>query len=98
EVLRPRHEGAPPLQPALLPEAGTEGRMNAAVATAATARPPLWRRLLGFNVLTGIVLGIVGFYLGWWLGHQIHAPSLAFFADTGQNDIALMFGYIGFTI
>jgi cytochrome c oxidase subunit I len=65
---------------------------------AAAARPPLWRRLIGFNVLTGILLGIVGFYVGFWLGHQVHAESLAFFADTGQNDIALMFGYIGFTV
>jgi cytochrome c oxidase subunit 1 len=62
------------------------------------ATPPLWRRLIGFNVLTGIVLGIVGFYFGWWLGHQIHASGLAYFADTNQNDLALMFGYLFFTI
>ena len=49
-------------------------------------------------MLTGIVLGVVGFYLGWWVGHQIHATSYAYFADTGQNDIALMFGYLFFVI
>ena len=62
------------------------------------ATPPLWRRLIGFNVITGILLGIVGFYFGWWLGHQIHAASLAYFADTNQNDLALIFGYLFFTV
>jgi cytochrome c oxidase subunit 1 len=55
---------------------------------------PLWRRLIGFNLLAGIVLGIVGFYFGWWLGHQIHAESLDFFDDTNQNDVALLLGYL----
>ena len=41
----------------------------------ATAAPPR-RRLIGFNLLSGIVLLIVGFYFGWWLGHQIEAESL----------------------
>ena len=63
---------------------------------------PLWRRLVGFNLLSGIVLLIVGFYFGWWLGHQIEAESLDFIEDTNQNDVALMFGYlfavIGFLI
>ena len=60
-----------------------------------TATPgPLWRRLIGFNLLSGIVLMVVGFYFGWWLGHQIHAESLEYFADTNQNDIALMLGYV----
>jgi cytochrome c oxidase subunit 1 len=63
-----------------------------------TAPRPLWRRLVGFHLGTGIVLGVAGFYIGWWLGHQVHAESLDFFDDTGQNDIALMFGYIGFTV
>jgi cytochrome c oxidase subunit 1 len=57
-----------------------------------------WRRLLGFNLLTGIVLGVIGFYFGWWLGHRIHAPTLDFIDDTGQNDIALMLGYIFFVV
>ena len=38
--------------------------------------------------------GVVGFYFGWWLGHQIHAESLDFFDDTNQNDVALMLGYL----
>jgi cytochrome c oxidase subunit 1 len=52
------------------------------------------RRLIGFNLLSAIVLGIVGFYFGWWLGHQIHAESLDFIAETEQNDVALMLGYV----
>jgi len=63
-----------------------------------SAARPMWRRLLGFNLLTGIVFGIVGFYVGWWIGHQIHATSIAYFADTGENDIALMLGYLLFTV
>jgi len=60
------------------------------------------RRLIGFNLLTGVVLGVVGFYVGWWLGHLVKAPSLDYFGDTGQNDIALFVAYftgvIGFLV
>jgi hypothetical protein len=52
------------------------------------------RRLIGFNLLTGLVLGFGGYFLGWWLGHRIHGPSIAYFADTGQNDIALFIAYL----
>ena len=40
------------------------------------------------------MLGVVGFYVGWWLGHQITGPSIAYFGDTGQNDIALFVAYL----
>jgi cytochrome c oxidase subunit 1 len=63
---------------------------------------PLWRRLIGFNLLTAVLLGIGGWYLGWWLAHQITAPSLDYFGDTDQNDIAVFMGYffgvVGFLI
>jgi cytochrome c oxidase subunit 1 len=65
--------------------------------TERTARTPL-RGLIGFNLLTGILLGIVGFYFGWWLGHRIHFTGYAFVADTGQNDIALLLGYLFFVV
>src|SRR5689334_22592524 len=29
---------------------------------------PVWRRLIGFNLLAAVVLGIAGWYLGWFLG------------------------------
>ena len=32
---------------------------------------PLWRRLIGFNLLTAVILGVGGYYLGWFIGHQI---------------------------
>jgi cytochrome c oxidase subunit I len=60
------------------------------------------RRLIGFNLLSGVVLGVVGFYVGWWLGHLVKAPSLDYFSDTGQNDIALFVAYftgvVGFLV
>jgi len=61
----------------------------------APAARPLWRRLLGYNLLTAVLLGIGGWYLGWYLGHHVAsgAASIAYFADTGQNDIAVLMGY-----
>jgi cytochrome c oxidase subunit 1 len=60
------------------------------------------RRLIGFNLLSGVVLGVVGFYVGWWLGHLVKAPSLDYFSDTSQNDIALFVAYftgvVGFLV
>ena len=52
------------------------------------------RRLFGFNLLSAVVLGIVGFFAGRWLGRQITSPSIDYFGDTGQNDIALFVGYL----
>jgi cytochrome c oxidase subunit I len=51
------------------------------------------RRLIGFNLLTAVILGVVGFYVGWWLGHLFDAESIDYFEDTGQNDIALFIAY-----
>ncbi|HET7743977.1 MAG TPA: cbb3-type cytochrome c oxidase subunit I [Gaiellaceae bacterium] len=62
-----------------------------------TSRSPV-RRLLGFNLLSAVVLGAVGYYVGWWLGHQIHATSLDYFGDTSQNDVALFLAYFVGTI
>ncbi|HZO62740.1 MAG TPA: cbb3-type cytochrome c oxidase subunit I [Gaiellaceae bacterium] len=56
------------------------------------------RRLLGFNLLTGIVLGVGGLYLGWYGGHWLvdglGAKSLGYFGDTDQNDVSLFLAYI----
>jgi cytochrome c oxidase subunit 1 len=59
-----------------------------------TAQRPLWRRLVGFNLLTAILLGIGGWYLGYFLGHHITGPSISYFGDTDQNDISVFLGYI----
>jgi cytochrome c oxidase subunit 1 len=67
--------------------------MSAISATPQMQRP-LWRRMLGFNLLTGIVLGIAGYWIGYWIGTLIHAPSLDYYGDTGQNDIAILLGYL----
>ncbi|HET7759787.1 MAG TPA: cbb3-type cytochrome c oxidase subunit I [Gaiellaceae bacterium] len=80
--------------------------MSDVPATAPAQHPvhgrPLWRRLIGFNLLTAVLLGIGGWSLGWWLAHQITAPSLDYFGDTDQNDIAVFMGYffgvVGFLI
>jgi cytochrome c oxidase subunit 1 len=53
------------------------------------------RRLVGFNLLTGIVLAVAGYLLGGWLGDRIAAaPSLAYTAETGENDVSLVLGYL----
>ena len=49
-----------------------------------------------------MLLGIGGWYLGWYVGHQITGPSIDYFGDTDQNDISVFLGYafgvIGFLI
>jgi cytochrome c oxidase subunit 1 len=59
------------------------------------ATQPGWRRLLGFNLLTGIVLAIVGWLIGDWIGGLIHTPSVAYYKlGTGVNDISVLLGYL----
>jgi cytochrome c oxidase subunit 1 len=59
------------------------------------ARQPMWRRLLGFNLLTGIIGAIIGWLIGDAIGTAIHAPSLAYFTlGTGVNDIGVLLGYL----
>ncbi|MGA2455650.1 MAG: cbb3-type cytochrome c oxidase subunit I [Solirubrobacteraceae bacterium] len=79
--------------------------MSATSAAAAAPQPiraPLWRRLLGFNLLTAVILGVAGYYLGWWIGHLINGPSFEYETATDENDVALLLGYtfgvIGFLI
>jgi cytochrome c oxidase subunit 1 len=74
----------------------------AAVSTPAPASRPLWRRLIGFNLLTAVLLGIGGYYLGWFIGHQIKGSSFHNQVPSSENDVALLlayfFGVIGFLI
>jgi cytochrome c oxidase subunit I len=74
-----------------------------AIAVTAPAKRPVWQRLIGFNLLTAILLGIGGWFLGYFIGTRIHAPSLDYFTTTaGENDIAIFLGYffgvVGFLI
>ena len=66
------------------------------------SRPPVWRRLVGFNLLTGIILGAIGYWLGYLIGSGIHGAGLAYYDDVGQNDVAVLLGYflgvVGFLV
>jgi cytochrome c oxidase subunit 1 len=66
------------------------------------APTPLWRRLVGFHLGTAVILGILGYALGRWLGDQITAPSLEYTSESGENDVSLALGYfvglVGFLI
>ncbi len=64
---------------------------------------PLWRRLIGFNLLTAVILGVGGYYLGWWIGHLVtDTKSFEYTADIDENDVALLlayfFGVVGFLV
>ena len=69
---------------------------------AAVAPEPTWRRFFGFNLFTALALGIAGWFVGYVIGENIHGAGLEFYADTGQNDVAIMLGYfcgvIGFLV
>ena len=49
---------------------------------AAVPSKPWWHELLGFNLLTGVILGIGGWYVGWFGAHAIVGPSIDYFGDT----------------
>jgi len=75
-----------------------------AIAVSAPARRTGWGRLLGFNMLTGIVLGIAGWFIGYSaIGPHIHGADIAYYpTESGQNDIGVMLGYflgvVGFLV
>ncbi len=77
--------------------------MSTIAVSQSLARPPLWRRLIGFNLLAGIVLGIIGYLIGYWIGDRFTGAGLAYYAtEAGQNDIAILLGYflgvVGFLV
>jgi cytochrome c oxidase subunit 1 len=53
------------------------------------------RRLVGFNLLTGVILGVVGWYVGWFGAHAISAASIDYFGDVDYNEISIFLAYIG---
>jgi cytochrome c oxidase subunit 1 len=74
----------------------------AAPALPAEGRP-LWRKLLGFNLLTAVALGVGGYYLGWFIGHHVNSgKSFEYQQATDENDVSLLlayfFGVAGFLI
>jgi cytochrome c oxidase subunit 1 len=79
--------------------------MSTATMTETEATPPsrpLWRRLIGFNLLSAVLLGIAGYYFGWFIGHLIDGKSFEFQEAIDENDVALLLGYffgvVGFLI
>src|SRR5271165_721423 len=80
--------------------------MNTTAESAPTPQPtqrPLWRRLVGFNLLSAVLLGVGGYYLGWFIGRQIgFEGSFHYQTKSNENDVALLLGYffgvIGFLI
>jgi cytochrome c oxidase subunit 1 len=62
-------------------------------ATAIAVHRPVWRRLIGFNMLTGLALGIGGWFLGSWIGGQI-AVGHDYLEGTNQNDVGIFMGYL----
>ena len=68
--------------------------MSTVAASIPAPRASGWRQLIGFNILTGILLGIGGWYLGHFIGDHIHGANTAYYStQAGQNDIAIMLGY-----
>ena len=64
---------------------------------------PAFRRLIGFNLLGGVVLAAVGFIAGWYLGVWIsglmsdHVGKFGanwFIDQSDENDIALLLAYL----
>jgi len=73
--------------------------MSTTTESAPTPQPtrrPLWRRLLGFNLLTAVLLGVAGYYVGWYIGRQIgFEGSFHYQKKSDENDVALLLAYFG---
>jgi cytochrome c oxidase subunit I len=64
------------------------------MSVAVAVRPPLWRRLAGFNLLTACVLGVGGWYVGWFAAHGVVGPSIAYFGNIDYNELSVFMAYI----
>jgi cytochrome c oxidase subunit I len=56
-------------------------------------RPTRWRGVIGFNLLSAIVLALLGYAIGEGIGQRI-GTHIDFVAATDQNDVALLLGYV----
>jgi len=54
----------------------------------------LARRLVGFNLLTACVLGVGGWYVGWFAAHLVAGPSLDYFGDIDFNELSIVMAYL----
>jgi cytochrome c oxidase subunit 1 len=62
-----------------------------------------WQKLIGFNMFTGILLGIVGWLVGRLIGDHITGANIKYYStEAGQNDIGIFLGYflgvVGFLV
>jgi cytochrome c oxidase subunit 1 len=64
-------------------------------AAVAMPRAPWWRQLLRFNLLTAVVLGVGGWYVGWFGAHAISGLSIEYFGDTDYNELSVFLAYLG---
>jgi cytochrome c oxidase subunit I len=65
--------------------------------TAIEAPRSVWRGLLGFGLLTAIVLGVGGFFFGAWIGGKM-AVGHDYLIGTDQNDVGIFMGFLFGTI
>jgi len=68
--------------------------------SAAELRTISGRRLpgpLGLNLLTAAVLGLIGFFVGTWIGGRL-AIGHHYLVATDQNDVGIFLGFLGATI
>jgi cytochrome c oxidase subunit 1 len=77
--------------------------MSAIALSVPAGRRSGWQKLIGFNMFTGILLGIGGWYLGHFIGNHLTGANLAYYpTEAGENDIAIMLGYflgvVGFLV
>ena len=52
------------------------------------------RRLAGFNLLTACLLGIGGWYVGWFAAHGVVGPSIDYFGDIDYNELSVVMAYL----
>jgi len=52
------------------------------------------RRLVGFNLLTACLLGIGGWYVGWFAAHGVVGPSLEYFGSVDFNELSIVMAYL----
>src|SRR5581483_6598578 len=64
-------------------------------AAIAMPRTPWWRQLIGFNLLTAAILGVGGWYVGWFGAHSIVGPSIDYFDDIDYNELSVYLAYLG---
>ncbi|HUA11508.1 MAG TPA: cbb3-type cytochrome c oxidase subunit I [Solirubrobacteraceae bacterium] len=65
---------------------------------------PGWRKLVGFNIFTGIIGAVIGYIIGWYIGKALTTtPYYEYIrVNTLEDDLALIlaysFGVIGFLV